>query len=51
MAEFEKRQRYSQEYDYLSEKDNFEAIRAYNKSGWTVLEEHERTYVMSKTIA
>ena len=52
MDEFENRSRqFKQAEMVLSvKKDNTKAIRAYSKSGWTIREENEKTFVLHKHI-
>ncbi|MCW3110507.1 MAG: family N-acetyltransferase [Segetibacter sp.] len=52
MAEFDKRTKeYNQNEMVLSvKKDNGRAIKAYSNFGWTIREEHDKTFVMHKFI-
>jgi ribosomal protein S18 acetylase RimI-like enzyme len=52
MAEFENksRQLHQNELVLSVKKDNNRAIKAYNNYGWNIKEEHQKTYVLQKTI-
>ncbi len=52
MAEFENKSRnlHQTELVLSVKKDNSRAIKAYNNYGWTIREEHDKTFVLHKLI-